>query len=66
MNAFETCTHPDHDHTGQKTCLDRAIGCSPRCLCCTGNAVPDVAEIVRAWSQMERCLPDATPIPEHP
>ncbi len=28
------CTHPDHND--QKTCEDRAVGCSSNCVCCLG------------------------------
>lgn len=31
------CTHPDHDHTGNVVCMDRAIGCDRYCFCCLGQ-----------------------------
>lgn len=29
------CTHPDH--TDGVACTDRAVGCSPHCVCCMGE-----------------------------
>ena len=29
---WEECTHPDH--TEGVACVDRAVGCSPHCVCC--------------------------------
>lgn len=36
LNGKEVkCTHPDH--IDGKTCKDRAVGCSPLCVCCMGT-----------------------------
>jgi hypothetical protein len=33
------CTHPDH--VEGVSCEDRAVGCSPFCVCCMGQSYVD-------------------------
>jgi len=43
QEEYVKCTHPNHND--EEDCQDRAVGCSPHCICCmAGLAVPKESE----------------------
>lgn len=42
QERFSVCSHPDHK--SEVSCLERAVGCSPHCLCCMGGLATSIPE----------------------
>lgn len=54
QERFSVCNHPDHQ--SEVSCLDRAVGCSPHCLCCMGGLaihIPEDNKITPCLSEQE-------------
>ena len=47
MKSYK-CTHPDHNEN--ETCIERAVGCNPYCICCMGHWAEEKIAMIEKFS----------------